>query len=1043
MLYPKSKESFSTDEFKDPGKEYRGAPFWAWNCHLGKDTITKQIDIFKSMGFGGFHAHVRTGMDTPYLKEEFQDYIRLCAKLAKEKDMLLWLYDEDRWPSGAAGGYVTKDPRYRERFLCLSPLPKPGYAPDRSSFDRITNAGQSSPGYLIAKYHVVLQDGLLKEYRRLCLDTIEDEDTWYVYLSLSDKSAWYNNQTYVNTLDKNAIDCFISHTHETYAKLLQDEFSKTVPAIFTDEPQFKTKQTFNYSEEKKEIILPFTDDFPETFFSTYGYDILEKLPEIFWNKRDYSQVRYHYHDHICTRFVEAFPKNIGSWCASHNLALTGHVNAEPTLTTQTYSVGAAMRCYPYFQLPGIDMLCDGYEFTTAKQAASIVHQYGREGMLSELYGVTNWDFDFKGHKLHGDWQAALGVTIRVPHLSWMSMEGEAKRDYPASIFYQSPWYKEYPLIENHFARLNTAMTRGNCRIRIGIIHPVESFWLLWGPQQQSYYLGNQLEENFSHLTEWMLFGLMDFDFIDESLLPSQVTQEVPLSVGSMRYDVIILPSLLTIRHTTVDILNQFIESGGKVIALGTAPSLVDAKPDNEGHRLWEKAVHIPFEHYALMQSVEPYRIVDILGETGVRTSNLLYQLRLEGDTEWLFISHVYHKNNNYEIPEAIRIRVQGYYSPELFDTISGEHKAIECRYENGWTVIDTSFYAEDSLLYRLTVVNADPLLTVYDEPAFRKLPAPGDATQTWTDLPEPVSYKLEEPNPLLLDMAEYSLNDEDYLPREELLRLDNKIRTRLQYPTRMEHVAQPWVIEEKNTGADTLRLRFRFNSEIFYHGALLGLEIQANQKVIFNGNVIPLHTVGYFTDACIKTIPLTDILPGNNELILEMEYTEKTNVEWCYILGDFGVQVYGDTAIITKLPAGIVYGDLTRQGFPFYGANITYTIELSSDGIHDTELFIPRFNGPIIRIHVDDTDMGPIAFAPHKLKLGVLSEGKHTLNIRLYGNRYNSFGCLHNTNTDLNWFGPTCWRTSGNDWAYQYQLKANGIMQNPRICTSERNSNER
>ncbi len=64
-------------------------------------------------------------------------------------------------------------------------------------------------------------------------------------------------------------------------------------------------------------------------------------------------------------------------------------------------------------------------------------------MLSELYGVTDWSYDFRGHKLQGDWQAAMGVTVRVHHLTWVSMEGEAKRDYPASIGYQSPWYKEY------------------------------------------------------------------------------------------------------------------------------------------------------------------------------------------------------------------------------------------------------------------------------------------------------------------------------------------------------------------------------------------------------------------------------------------------------------------------------------------------------------------------------------------------------------------------------------------------------------------------
>ena len=133
---------------------------------------------------------------------------------------------------------------------------------------------------------------------------------------------------------------------------------------------------------------------------------------------------------------------------------------EPTLTSQTAALGDCMRSYRGFDIPGIDMLCDAFEFTTAKQCQSAVRQYGREGMLSELYGVTAWDCDFRTYKHQGDWQAALGVTVRVPHLSWYAMGGEAKRDYPASISYQSPWYKKFSVVEDHFARLNTALTRG-------------------------------------------------------------------------------------------------------------------------------------------------------------------------------------------------------------------------------------------------------------------------------------------------------------------------------------------------------------------------------------------------------------------------------------------------------------------------------------------------------------------------------------------------------------------------------------------------------
>ena len=39
---------------------------------------------------------------------------------AKNEKMLAWLYDEDRWPSGAAGGLVTKDEKYRARCLLFT-----------------------------------------------------------------------------------------------------------------------------------------------------------------------------------------------------------------------------------------------------------------------------------------------------------------------------------------------------------------------------------------------------------------------------------------------------------------------------------------------------------------------------------------------------------------------------------------------------------------------------------------------------------------------------------------------------------------------------------------------------------------------------------------------------------------------------------------------------------------------------------------------------------------------------------------------------------
>ena len=142
MLYDKNRNNPQLDKelFKNPTAEYRGTPFWAWNCELDEKELLRQIDVFKEMGLGGFHMHVRTGMATAYLSDEFMKLIRSCTDHAKKNNMLAWLYDEDRWPSGAAGGIVTKNPEYRQRMIRFScdPNYKMGkyHSNDNSQSDR-------------------------------------------------------------------------------------------------------------------------------------------------------------------------------------------------------------------------------------------------------------------------------------------------------------------------------------------------------------------------------------------------------------------------------------------------------------------------------------------------------------------------------------------------------------------------------------------------------------------------------------------------------------------------------------------------------------------------------------------------------------------------------------------------------------------------------------------------------------------------------------------------------------------------------------------
>lgn len=1027
MFYPENqKKRLDEKIFRNPPCEYRAAPFWAWNCDLNKDLLLREIDQMKRMGMGGFHMHVRTGMSTTYLSDGFMQLIRDCVDKAKEERMRAYLYDEDRWASGAAGGYVTREERYRARYLLFTTVSYEQAEENPASVP--VDSPRTGKGRLLARYAVRLNDeGELAEYRLLKDGQQADaaETAWYAYLEIEKESPWFNNQTYVNTLDKKAIERFVEITHERYKEVVGNEFGGAVQSIFSDEPQFSRKTTLGFAGEKKDVVLPWTDDLPDTFRAAYGEELLAGLPELYWELPGgaVSLIRYHYHDHIAERFAEGFADTVGTWCARNGLLLTGHMMEEPTLKSQTAALGEAMRSYRSFQLPGIDMLCDWREYTTAKQAQSAAHQFGCPGVMSELYGVTNWDFDFRGHKLAGDWQAALGVTLRVPHLTWVSMEGEAKRDYPASIGYQSPWYTEYPMVEDHFARLNTVLTRGKAQVRLGVIHPVESYWLHWGPSEATALVRDEMDEHFQSLAQWLLYGLIDFDYISESLLPQQCEAgNAPLSVGEMAYDVVLVPDCQTLRATTVDRLESFVAAGGRLVFAGRIPELVDAKPSSRVKELAQRAECISFSKGAILAALDGVRFVDIRDDKGMRTTNLLHQIRAEGDTRYVFLCHGEKPENPDVCPrEDIVLRIRGEWKVRRMDTATGEIAPLHVAYEKGRTVLRYAFYAYDSLLIELTPGRAE---AGEDAPAEKKF----DYYALW----HPVEIALSEPNVLLLDTAQYAFDDEEnWRDEEELLRADDAFREELGYPLRKKEVAQPWVVPDEPI-THHLRLKFTVHSEMEIKAPQLALEKAESVEIAVNGCPVDNASVGWFVDESIKKVQLPDLPAGDSVIELTLPFGRRSNVEWCYLLGDFGVRVQGAEKTVIPPVRRLGFGDWTTQGLPFYCGNVTYKIPVRVE--KDTlTIRVPQYRGSVLGMEMDGVRQGDMAYAPYEYTFTNLQPGEHEVGITVYGNRVNGFGCVHNCDDSTSWFGPDCWRSEGVRWCYEYRLRKSGLLVSPQI----------
>lgn len=1030
MLYSRKYEKKLDKElFKSPTSEYRGKPFWGWNCELKPEILEEQVKYFSEMGFGGFHMHSRSGMATKYLSKDYLDLIRLCTECAKENDLFAGLYDEDRFPSGSAGGLLTKKHEYRERHLeftkrCIESV----------SYEEANKTGKP---YLLGAYDVILdEEGNLLEYSLISAQEKAKGNKWYAYVITADDSPIHNNQADGDTLSKEAMDEFIRLTYDFFYDGMGDEFGKNIQVMFSDEPLLRVRRMFNFAKGEEDAHVPWTMKFPEKFTEYTGLDIVKTLPELFWELPGgkVSKIRYCFYDFLAELFACSCYDNLGDWCEKHGIMLTAHLMAEKQLNYQCDWNSEAMRQYRKMQIPGIDMLCNRLELNTAKQCQSAVHQYGREGMMTELYGVTDWDFDFRGHKFQGDWQAALGATYRVPHLTWVSMEGEAKRDYPASIGYQSPWFREYKYIEDHFARVNTALTRGKPICRVAVVHPIETTWINSGPNDKTIDVRNHRDLLFSNLTEWLLFGLIDFDFICESLLPSQYEEsETGFKVGKMEYDAVLVPDLQTIRSSTLNALKKFRNKGGKVVFAGQIPLLVDAENSNEARDFAQNCECILLDKISVLKALENERLIEIRDEFGSRSHNLIYNMREDGDERWLFIANAVGEgwegkdipkeliSNNHTFCQNLKIELKGEFEPVLYDTLTGEIKEISYEIKSGKTIIPWVRYYHDSLLLNLRKPNKVSAVVNKEEFEGEEI-----------TVPYVVKFTREEANVLLFDRAEYSLNGEEFNPEEDILRLDNICREKLGLPPRQDVLVQPWAVEEEEI-SHSVALRMHFDSRIELENAMVGVENAENTEITFNGEKVLPNTCGYYVDHSIATIKLPKIKKGKNIIEIKTPLNKRVGIENFYLLGEFDVLMKGRKATIVAAETEIGFGDITKQGMPFYGGNITYHVPFKVENDGKINIRVNHFKGALLKLALDGKDRGIVTFDPYTIAIDGVSKGEHILDVRMFGNRHNTFGGLHNISTS-NWVFSNYWRTTDHAWTYEYgNLRETGLLSAPVI----------
>ena len=269
--------------------------------------------------------------------------------------------------------------------------------------------------------------------------------------------------------------------------------------------------------------------------------------------------------------------------------MTGHFLSEEDLELQSRHAGSVMESYQYENIPGIDLLTATIsDPILVKQVSSVAHQFGRHRTICETNGAAGWNMSFADQKWSVEWQYVLGINQMVQHLQLYSLRGCRKRDYPPS-FSQQPWSDQYKVLQDHFARLACALTSGKFVADVLVIHPIESAWCemeqpgllpdTWGTYVKSI---SKIDRDFKSIGRYLQEFHEDYDYGDESIMEKHASVVGNrIKVGQCTYKVVIVPSTITLRKSTVEILKAFSKAGGRVIICGDPPTRIDGAESPE------------------------------------------------------------------------------------------------------------------------------------------------------------------------------------------------------------------------------------------------------------------------------------------------------------------------------------------------------------------------------------------------------------------------------------------------------------------------------
>ena len=384
------------------------SPLITMTALVGKPSendIFSYLNSLKENGIEEVLIYPRSGCLIEYLSDEWFLAIESFVKCAQELDMSIWLYDDFNWPSGDAKGRVSSKEEFRLKAIKTS-----------------------------------------------------GKDIGQITSKSGHNSDIFGEKHFPNLLNPQAVDYFISLTHEEYYRRFGDYFGTIIKGIFTDEP------SFGYCAN--DGALPYYEGMEKDYSEKYQASFFDDL--------------YNQNENFCknvmslasSRFKECYIDKLSNWCKCHGILMTGHLMCDNEPFWSVKHNGDFLNNLSGFLLPGIDEIASCFDDRSEMALFGAIEYASNEnGAMAELFALGPCDMSYAkkkcmlylaaSHKInhyflaisHMDISGNLYVrdyfndfAIAQPDFSGMRLLSEdakiasefAKKDYIADVYIKFP-----------------------------------------------------------------------------------------------------------------------------------------------------------------------------------------------------------------------------------------------------------------------------------------------------------------------------------------------------------------------------------------------------------------------------------------------------------------------------------------------------------------------------------------------------------------------------------------------------------------------------